>query len=410
MITCKINNKNYYCEYQQVEDGFEVQTSYYISEEDSEETNGINFVSSSTSYKNRDIYIYDPSNKSYFLLKDAYWNGTSTNYSYQFGKTETRFKSLYALSSNHIESLLALKAKFKVKKIRIYSPTILDFIKLKHSKEIFDGLEYTIKFNSQKKSINTSINKNNIHSIKLEDDYNYFHTKDNKINIELKAYIELTLIKGIDYTDVSEYVRELIIYMQLYIPGKVKIDDINIFVGKTYYKLIYPFILPKEVNCYVRPSVNQDLKQYLCNCYTNMPYRENDTIRGLHYLLIDKSRNIEDNFLMCYRFIEHYYKKYKNSSQPFLDAFADYPNNSINNIPKYVRELKALRNHYTHDGYYIKDNNLLIRQNKKSNYIIHIDFYWIKEKYDTLLNLVINIVFKNILNYDKYNFNSSIKL
>ena len=73
---------------------------------------------------------------------------------------------------------------------------------------------------------------------------------------------------------------------------------------------------------------------------------------------------------------------------------------------------ECLRNRYVHSGYYIKNNSLKItfkdldgKTSKLKNYTLNnIDVKWIYERTKILYSIAIDIIFKNMLGYEKYKF------
>ena len=65
-----------------------------------------------------------------------------------------------------------------------------------------------------------------------------------------------------------------------------------------------------------------------------------------------------------------------------------------------------------HSGYYIKNNSLKItfkdldeKTSKLKNYTLNnVDVKWIYERTKILYKIVIDIIFKNMLGYEKYKF------
>lgn len=73
---------------------------------------------------------------------------------------------------------------------------------------------------------------------------------------------------------------------------------------------------------------------------------------------------------------------------------------------------ECLRNRYVYSGYYIKNNSLWItfkdldeKTSKLKNYTLNnVDDKWISERTKILYTIVIDIIFKNMLEYKKYKF------
>ena len=175
-------------------------------------------------------------------------------------------------------------------------------------------------------------------------------------------------MRRVNYDKVYEFVYELIIFMQLLYPNKMNISKIHVMVNDKYYELFFPLGTLNYENKYVEASVKDDILVFLEKCYNSIPYRNSKAeIRNIPYIVLNTSRGLEDNFLMFYRFIECYYKQ-----QPIKDIKTTFIKYSIENnykkvnqieeniIENIVYEIISLRNHYVHEGYYIKDKKLYI--------------------------------------------------
>ena len=84
----------------------------------------------------------------------------------------------------------------------------------------------------------------------------------------------------------------------------------------------------------------------------------------------------------------------------------------IENIENIVQEIICLRNHYVHKGYYIQNKKLFIafpkidkKANPKNYMAENVDFNWLYKRTKILYEIVIDIIFKNMLQYDNYEFN-----
>ena len=80
-------------------------------------------------------------------------------------------------------------------------------------------------------------------------------------------------------------------------------------------------------------------------------------------------------------------------------------------IDTYSHEIKSLRNHYVHAGYFIKNSSLKIsfekvknKKNPKDYTAINVDINWIYERTKILYDVVVDIIFTKMLGYEKYRF------
>ena len=232
------------------------------------------------------------------------------------------------------------------------------------------------------------------------------------ITIELNAFVEIELRRRVDYTDIWEYIYEMMIYMQLFCPGKFIIDKIIAEVEGENYELYVPLHYPeyKERRDY---STTIGLLDFLKICYLKIPYRKGkNDIRNIPYIVMNTYRSIEDNFLMLYRFVECFYKRNAITKLFIAQCFNEHLHNvqefTDNQIKHYTQEIISLRNHYVHSGYYIKNSCLKIKfgKNEKGaqNYTAKVDVNWIYERTRLLYSMVIDIIFKAMLGVEEYNY------
>lgn len=423
MAVCYFNDKydeKYDCQYEVKKDGIEIVVNYDIDDE-IPAINGVRTFGSNTEFKKRDILIIDYQTKMNYLLKNAYYCGHSEVLGTPDGGYKTRFFSRFYFWDKNYEKLCDLQNGNNIKKIRIYSNIINELIGYPSLHKEENKNEYIIKLKRDTSKQRVEVNLNNIKSIEISDDWTSEHKrKSNEIDIKLNGYIEIEMDNCINYEDIYNYVQELIIYFQLLKPCKFNINKIVVEIEKLYYGFCLPINEMNYKNSYVEKSVTNDVLEFLLNCYSSIPYRNSkNEIRNIPYIILETSRNLEDNFLMFYRFIECYYKK-----QPIKDIKITFIKYSIENnykkvnqieeniIENIVYEIISLRNHYVHEGYYIKDKKLYIafpkvngKANPKNYIAKNVDVDWIYEKTKILYEIVVDIIFRKMLNYDNYKFN-----
>ena len=423
MAVCYFNDKydeKYDCQYEVKKDGIEIVVNYDIDDE-IPAINGVRTFGINTEFKKRDILIIDYQTKMNYLLKNAYYCGHSEVLGTPDCGYKTRFFSRFYFWDKNYEKLCDLQNGNNIKKIRIYSNIINELIGYPSLYKEENKNEYIIKLRRDTSKQRVEVNLNNIKSIEISDDWTSEHKrKSNEIDIKLNGYIEIEMYNCINYEDIYNYVQELIIYFQLLKPCKFNINKIVVEIEKLYYGFCLPINEMNYKNSYVEKSVTNDVLEFLLNCYSSIPYRNSkNEIRNIPYIILETSRNLEDNFLMFYRFIECYYKQ-----QPIKDIKTTFIKYSIENnykkvnqieeniIENIVYEIISLRNHYVHEGYYIKDKKLYIafpkvngKANPKNYIAKNVDVDWIYEKTKILYEIVVDIIFRKMLNYDNYKFN-----
>lgn len=412
-------NRKYNCEYEIVDNFIEVTVDYDIGDE-IEGINGVKVFGNNTEYAERDVLIVDYENKKNFLLKKAYYTGHTNVYGSPDGGSKTKFQTQVYFLHRDFNKLVELKENPKVKKIKIYSPIINDCIGFPSLTTRDNAEEYIISLNKNKTPMNVEINSNYIKNIAVDDTWTSTRSsKNSNVVIDLGGYIELELTKKINYEDVSSFINELAIYLQLYKPDKFYINKIQVLVDEIYYELVIPYIEGKYKQKPVKNSVDISLLEFLRTCYTKIPYRKSKTeIRNIPYIVLNGSKHIEENFLMFYRFIECYYKKQsiQNISKKFVSYSIDkhYTKRfslSEEEIEKYSQEIICLRNHYVHSGYYFKNSTLRIsfdrinrRKNPKDYVVNNVDIEWIYDRTKVLYYVAIDIIFSNMLGHDEYEY------
>lgn len=412
--------EQYECEYCINKEFIEVDIKYDI-EEEMEPENGVIVWTSNNEFKKRDILIIDSKNKRNYLLKNAYYMGKSSVCGTPDGGSKTKFRAEIYFEHVDYEKLMALRDMPKISKIRVFSKDINDVIDFSSVKIKESDKECIIELSKENKNTSRSIevNSNGVKELSVSENWKCKHNWLSGIIINFERYIEITLMKRRNYTESSSFINELVIFMQLYLPNKFSVDKIWVFVDNSYYKLVIPH---KEVK-YDKRTVNQTvgvgMLEFLNNCYNKIPYKNSKSeIRNIPYIVLDTSRNIEDNFLMLYRFIECYYKK-----QPIKDITKNFISYSLKNdyvskisltdeqIEKYSQEIICLRNHYVHSGYFIKNSSLRISfkgtVNKKDsrNYTVtNLDIRWIYERTKILYEITLAIIFRKMLGYNDFKF------
>ena len=422
MAVCYFNKdyeKIFNCEYEKKNGGIEVTVEYAIYDEIKPDKNGEITIGSNTQYKKRDILIVDSNSKMNYLLKDASYSGGKELYGPPDGKVTTKFFSSYYFYHEDYNRLQELLEIPKVKKIRIYSNIVNEFIGSSSvSREKLEK-EYVIRLQKEPERKTVKINYNNVKSLTITDTWKC-NLISNEIIIKLDGYIEIEMSRKVKYNEIDKYIYELMTYIQLLRPDKLKVNKITVCVDEVYFGFILPLKENKYNSSSIENSVSDDILIFFSKCYKLIPYRNSKSeIRNIPYVIFDYSRNIEDTFLMLYKTIECYYKKQniKGITSSFINYsihnnYDKFKKKTEDEIEDLARKIICLRNRYVHSGYYIKNNSLKITFNdldgkasKLKNYTLNnIDVKWIYERTKILYSIAIDIIFKNMLGYEKYKF------
>ena len=307
MAVCYLDNEyseKYDCQYEIKKDGIEIAVNYDI-ENEIPVINGLRTYGSNISFKKRDILIIDYQTKMNYLLKSAHYSGHPEVLGNPDGGYKTKFFSSFYFYDKDYEKLSDIINENNIKKVRVYSDIINELIGHPSLYKEKNENEYIIKLKKNTEKQIVEINKNNIKSLIISDDWTSEHNyRSNEIDIKLNGYVEIEIDECIDYKDVYNYVNELTMYFQLLKPCKFHISKIRVEIEQKYYGLWLPIREIDYKNSYVDNSVTGNLSEFLLNCYNSIPYRNSkNEIRNIPYIILNTSRNLEDNFLMFYRML-----------------------------------------------------------------------------------------------------------
>lgn len=419
MPACYFNSDSenvYSCEYKLVDGYIEIDVDYEIMDE-IKAVNGVKTYNGNTKFTDRDIVIVDYHNKTNYLAKRAWFSGTSRTMGTLDGGVKAKFRTNVFFEHNNVDKLKELPATPKVTRIQVYSKSIIDWIGNPSLSEIRcpDALTYRLAKSNECSTV--LVESKQLRQIGVAD--SWLATHDGySIAIDFVGYIELELIKRVNYDEVYEFVYELMVYMQLYCPDRFKIEEIRVMVNDSFYILNLPLPELKYKETRALKTVEADLLDFLKKCYLEIPFRKSrQDIRNIPHIVLKTSRSIEDNFLMFYRFIECYYKRNQIAEQSSFisasirDFYACKHDLSPEQIENYSQEIICLRNHYVHAGYYFQNDHLRITFEKKGeeaspkNYTVNnIDVQWIYERTKILYGIAIDIIYTKMLGYDRHSY------
>ena len=410
---------SYLCTYEMREDLLEIKAEYEIDEE-IEAVNGFKIRTSNMEFRKRDLLLVDFQNKKKYLLKNAWYAGNSAVYNSLDGGVFTTFQSNVYFEYRDAERLMELPPMPKINKIKISSKSINDLIGCPSLRIENGEQKYTICLSREKNVRSVDIAANNVKCISVGDIWSSMRDRgSHHIDIDFCGYIEIELMRRVNYEDTADFLRELRIFMQLYVPGKFRVEKIQVQIKDIYYQLHLPQRPFSYQERRVERTVAVDLLDFLKNCYTAIPYRKSTAdVRNIPYIVLETSRSLEDNFLMFYRFVECYYKRQSlpGAKNHFLAIGIQehYVKNhplSEEEIEKLAQEMICLRNHYVHAGYFIRNSCLKItfpRIGEKKNskdYTAHpVDVNWIYVRTKMLYEIVVDIIFTKMLGYTDYQF------
>lgn len=420
MAVCYFNSdykKRYTCIYTVTPRNIEVTVDYDVLDEIPSE-NGMQVISSNTEYAKRDILIIDYESKRNILVKQAHFAGHADVFGTPDESTKTKFRGHLYFEHADFNLLAQLPLTPKIEKFKVFSKSLLRWIgRPSLTKTNTDEL---LEFSLSKRDIKqeATVECNGISKISISDDWKTQSSSKSSITIEFSGVIEVEPITEIDYDTIYDFIYELVIFMQPYSPDEFEIDKIEVTILGTPYRLTLPAFDYYHGHRNIRPTVDGGLLNFLMRCYQSIPYRHSkQEIRNIPYIVLKTSRGLEDNFLMFYRFIECYYKQIKPAmrsafiSQSIIEHYSRKEQWSDQQFENYTQEIICLRNHYAHAGYFIENASLDIvfkqikgKANPKNYTANGVDVNWIYERTKILYQIVLDIIFKDMLDYSTYRF------
>ena len=415
MATCIFENEKeqkYKCTYDFIDGKIKVKVFKDLY---SDEYKGLGIVNLSCQneeeYKEKIINIFDADNKIYLKLFHCYISGYNTMYGSFDGYESVTYATSYYIQGKSEDDIYNINDNPRIDAIRIYHPTI-QYIYGNPSFELRKSEdEVNIKLKKNIKKDEIIIDSNNIKSVSISDDWSC-QINNKLMSIKLTGYAELTLKRKIKLSDSISYIKEFQIYMELLKQKCNLLEKVYLKIKDKYFELKCDEFYSEKENKNIQLSFKDNIDDYLKNCYKNMQIRGNNSVnRNIPYILFGHSRNIEDSYLLYYRFIECFYKKKNYQSNFIFKALNDSKNIYLRNfkeedIENVVQEIVCLRNQYVHSGYHIKGGNLKVKsKDEKINYNVKVDFDWIYKRTKLLYYIVIDIIYKQILKIDKYNYN-----
>lgn len=416
MAVCFFENdfsKKYRCTYSFGEDEILFVNVEYDIVEEIPSDNGVRLVGA-FAYSKRDILIADSENKKYYLMKNAIYIGNDNRYAVVDSKSITKFRSQVYFSKGTFEGLTTLCKNPKCNAIRIFSKDFIGYMGLKSVKQTLAKDRVEIILNKKEEPLDFDISTTKIKCIKYQE---YWKREPDLVHgvifIDIMPYMEIQFKRRQNYEDMNKFIFELALYMQLFAKECFKLDKICVCIDDEWYGL----------NCSVRKfnysekrknHVDDQLPSFLKKCYLSIDYAFTTKmwLRNISYAVGDRERNIEDSFLLFYKFIECFYKS-KNEkgvrkafiSRAIEEHYVD-KKYSDEELKRLSREIVCLRNHYVHSGYFIKNNCLRISKPKDDSsftpYTAKVDFEWIFLKVDMLNKITLDIIYREILGYDCY--------
>lgn len=182
--------EKYTCNYEFQDRGIEIDVDYDVSEEVKPDKNGVKIIDGNTKYKNRDILIIDHHSRRNILVKHAHFAGNTIAWGSSDGGAQTKFHASIYFEHEDGEKISQLPTIPKIKKLRIFSKSLLDWIgyqSLEFTKTQ-DYINYKILITRQGTSI--PINHNGIKQITVGDDWQSSRSRErHNITIDFSGYI-----------------------------------------------------------------------------------------------------------------------------------------------------------------------------------------------------------------------------
>lgn len=273
---------------------------------------------------------------------------------------------MYIIGNNMQTPITHFTNKTRIKKIIYYN----DYIKYIFPSKSFTIITSVNKINIEAKHkedviISNVSYKNNVITIKLINSFSYdFNAYD--YNIKPTSYFEISFEKYVNFDTVLKVSNRIDSVIHLFLLTNARSKHITIYGTKKnsyeFYNLMNKNIEEKTPSFYLGKKINNILN---FDRLFDLLIHITDENNNIFFPFLNFDRNIvstEIQFLEYYRVLEYTNSKInKNKNSHFLvDLLEKYPivkkkffKNEKNSIIE--EEVRALRNYYSHNGYYISE-------------------------------------------------------
>lgn len=260
------------------------------------------------------------------------------------------------------------------------------------------------------------IKNHNIEKIELSSGYECHHQPHKSVEIKTENFIKLVFSQSVSIEDLPNYISEFNAFCNAYIPLGLKAS--RVFVH-TDQGLDLEYFNRKLIDCEISDNrfyypVNLDILDFLQVIYKKIDYKSLENKN--EYILIDFKElpSLEDEFLFYFRYLNFHIGKLLEAERQSTDVslydiikyFVDnygyvFQKKGIVIEENLINEIKSLRNHYVHEGYYLQNNKFEVSGGRRQRlYDKEMDYYWLWKLVDALKLGSFIMFYKDLLNVD----------
>lgn len=272
-----------------------------------------------------------------------------------------------------------------------------------------------IIFTLQTKNIprrQAEIKNHNIEKIELSTGYECQYQVAKSVKIQTDNFLKLVFSRSISIVDLPNYIYEFNAFCNAYVPLGLKASRVFVHTNQGLdLEYVDTKIIDNESNdnkCYY--PVELDILEFFQLIYKKIDYKS--TEKKNEYILLDfkKLPSLEDEFLFYFRYLNLHIgsilekKGEKHGIYEIAKYFVDnygcvFQRQGIALEENLSNEIKSLRNHYVHEGYYLPDNKFAVTGNsKKRLYDKEMDYCWLWDLVNALKLGAFLMFYKDELN------------
>lgn len=319
------------------------------------------------------ISIVDEGSKIYIKTFNAFEYHFQTVTGHPFMRAKKSFKSKSYFKTKNIVDLEKLNSDIKINNLMFFHECLDNYYPniSKHVETDVNKTQITLITNENTDE-DLNVKCNNIKSAIITGEWASISDQRN-IKIEYMNVLKLNFKKDINLTELYRYKDLITCMFNIYSSTNTPIYSVKFKYQNVLYEFHYSNLSYKPTHkLNINKKINCNIKDFIKSFLSNISLKQIETNllnpfkgKGNHYA--------EDIFLINYRFVELYLKQ--SNPKNWLQLLIRKNKKLVELLGiKYNSKLylfiETLRNHYVHEGYYIKKNKLKLKDGQGKNKIV----------------------------------------
>lgn len=371
MAYCYFNKdylKTYNCEYEIKEDKITIEVDFGNADESM--IKSVLSIENSKYIEAETISLIDSKNNFYIKTFYAFESHRQTTFGFPYVRAKKSYYAKSYIKAYSEKELDKLDKNIKLDNMIFYHECLDLYLqnKLKDINFNYNPLKYVITLdNNVDTTISLKVKKNNIKTAKIISDYS-FNSNFQEIKICYKNKLRLDFKTPISFEDAFKYKNLVTIMFNIYYTTESLPYLTGFYIGKSFYEFVWDKTnYNPSYNNNIKNKVSYDLDKYI-EAFLNTFKTKMEDINLLTPFKKRGQLYAEDTFLTFYRFAE-LVEKNKNGNKDWLTKlYKDNKSLIVEMGLKYNAQvpifMETLRNHYVHEGYFIKSNMLKLKDGK----------------------------------------------